>query len=122
MNMKRQKGKGEKRGSRFNPAAAGLLLPPTINRGVIKMLLRILLPSAFCLLPFAFTSAQSGRQTQPPPRLPSMSQHEGQKPAPAPTPQNPPPPQDTRPRRATEEPPQDDSPIKLSASLVTVIT
>jgi Ca-activated chloride channel family protein len=45
-----------------------------------------------------------------------MSQHQGQKPAPAP------PAQDTRPRRVAEEPPQDDSPIKLSADLVTVIT
>ncbi|HXG68607.1 MAG TPA: VWA domain-containing protein, partial [Blastocatellia bacterium] len=58
---------------------------------------------------------QSGRQPDKPP-----SQQPG-KPAP-------PPPQDTRPRRATEpeqEPKkedQDDAPIKLSASLVTVIT
>lgn len=78
------------------------------------MLLRILLPLAFCLLPFALSSAQSGRQTQAPPRQPSMSQHEGQKPTPPPS-------QDTRPRRATDEA-QDDSPIKLSADLVTVIT
>jgi Ca-activated chloride channel family protein len=116
MNMKRQKAKGEKQKARFNSAAASLLLPPTIHRGFTKLLLRILLPSAFCLLPLAFTSAQSGRQTQPAPRQSSASQQEGQKPAPAP------PSQDSRPRRATEEPQQDDTPIKLSASLITVIT
>lgn len=48
-----------------------------------------------------------------------MSQHEGQKPAPPA--QDPRPSQDTRPRRVTDEA-QDDSPIKLSADLVTVIT
>jgi Ca-activated chloride channel family protein len=83
------------------------------------MLLRILLPLAFCLLPLVFSSAQSGRQPQPPARPSSTSQHEGQKPAPAP--QDPRPSQDTRPRRVTDEA-QDDSPIKLSADLVTVIT
>jgi Ca-activated chloride channel homolog len=94
-------------------AVANLFLPPSTNRGFARMLLRILLPFAFCLSLFAFSSAQSGRQSQPPPRQPSTSQQ--QKPAPAP------PAQDTRPRRVTEDP-QDDAPIKLSADLVTVIT
>jgi hypothetical protein len=119
------------------------ILPPTINRRVIKWLLRaiedwrtdarrrtdsspharrrptakvwlaVFLPFAFCLLPFAF--AQSGRQ---PPQSPPH-----QPPAPKPVPKTAEPPaQDSRPRRATEEP-QDDGPaLKLSADLVTVIT
>jgi Ca-activated chloride channel family protein len=72
------------------------------------------LPFAFCLLPFAF--AQSGRQPQQ-----SPPQH--QPPAPKPVPKTTEPPtQDSRPRRAAEEP-QDDGPaLKLSADLVTVIT
>lgn len=80
-------------------------------------------------MPLAFSSAQSGRQVQTPARQSSMSQHEGQKPAPPPPPpsQDTRPPQDarpspdTRPRRVGDEA-QDDSPIKLSADLVTVIT
>ncbi|HVG18062.1 MAG TPA: VWA domain-containing protein [Blastocatellia bacterium] len=114
--MKRKKGKEQ--GANVSPAAI-LLLPPIIHRRFARALLRILLPLAFCLLPFALSSAQSGRQTQPPPRPSSVSQHEGQKPAPPS--QDARPPQDTRPRRVADED-QDDSPIKLSASLVTVIT
>jgi VWFA-related protein len=61
----------------------------------------VFLISAFCLLSFAIVSAQSGRQqTQSKPT---------------------PPPQETRPRRATTDE-QDDKPIKISADLVTVIT
>jgi Ca-activated chloride channel family protein len=65
---------------------------------------------AFCLLPFALVSAQSGRPI--PPRDPS-AQEPGKRPAPSAT--------DSRPRRAIEEG-QDEGAIKLSASLVTVIT
>ncbi|MFP5264419.1 MAG: VWA domain-containing protein [Blastocatellia bacterium] len=114
--MKSHKGKEQR--ANVNPAAT-LLLPPPSHRRFAGMLLRILLPLALCLAPPALSSAQSGRQPQPPARPPSMSQHEGQKPAPPA--QDPRPSQDTRPRRVTDEA-QDDSPIKLSADLVTVIT
>lgn len=67
---------------------------------------------AFFLLPFAF--AQSGRQTPPPPKPQPPSQSQGRRPVT-------PPADETRPRRATEEP-QDDKPLKLKADLVTVIT
>jgi Ca-activated chloride channel family protein len=67
-------------------------------------------------LPFAF--GQSGRQPQQaqqtPPRPPA---------APKPTPKaTEAPAQDSRPRRATDEPQDDGPPLKLSADLVTVIT
>jgi Ca-activated chloride channel family protein len=71
-----------------------------------------LLLFAFCFLPFAFVSAQSGRQIPPPPREPA-AQEPGKRPAPPST--------DTRPRRAGDEA-QDENAIKLSADLVTVIT
>ncbi|HXG91207.1 MAG TPA: VWA domain-containing protein [Blastocatellia bacterium] len=81
------------------------------RRGVVLLLL-----FAFCFLPFAFTQAQSGRQT-PPATKPSSQDVSGKSSAAA---------QETRPRRATQEPQrqedQDEKPIKLSASLVTVIT
>lgn len=79
------------------------------------MVIAALLPSAFCLLPFAF--AQSGRQPQPPqpPPKPALSPTPKPKPAEAPA-------QESRPRRATEEPQDDAPPLKLSADLVTVIT
>src|SRR6266850_3095977 len=70
------------------------------------------LPFAFCLLPFAF--AQSGRPTPPPPKPQPPAGSQGRRPVPPPT-------EDTRPRRATEEP-QEEKPIKLKADLVTVIT
>lgn len=63
-----------------------------------------------CSLVPAFAFSQSGRQTQPPPK---------------PTPQKPSAPpaqQETRPRRVNQDERQDDSPIKLSADLVTAIT
>lgn len=73
-----------------------------------------LFPLAFALflLPFAF--AQSGRQPPPPPKPQPPSQSQGRRPVT-------PPADETRPRRATEEP-QDDKPLKLKADLVTVIT
>ncbi|HEX8186588.1 MAG TPA: VWA domain-containing protein [Blastocatellia bacterium] len=115
--MKKQNITPEIASRRAPESGSRKLLPPSItDRRFAQMSSRAVLPFAFCLSLFAFSSAQSGRQTQPPPRQPSMSQHQGQKPAPAP------PAQDTRPRRVAEEPPQDDSPIKLSADLVTVIT
>jgi Ca-activated chloride channel family protein len=117
MIMKKQNITPEIASRRAPESGSRKLLPPSItDRRFAQMSSRAVLPFAFCLSLFAFSSAQSGRQTQPPPRQPSMSQHQGQKPAPAP------PAQDTRPRRVAEEPPQDDSPIKLSADLVTVIT
>jgi len=76
-----------------------------------------LLVIAFCLLPFAFaSSAQSGRQPQSPPQ-----QQTHQPPPPPPKPKATQAP-DSRPRRAADEPQQDETPLKLSASLVTVIT
>ncbi|MEK6324847.1 MAG: VWA domain-containing protein [Acidobacteriota bacterium] len=56
--------------------------------------------------------AQSGRQAPPAPKPQPPSQ--GRRPVPPPT-------DETRPRRAAEEP-QEDKPIKLKADLVTVIT
>jgi len=82
----------------------------------VRVWLAVFLPFAFCLLPFAFArSAQSGRQPQQAPQR--------QPPAPKPAPKTTEPPaQDSRPRRATDEP-QDDGPaLKLSADLVNVIT
>src|ERR1044072_2570818 len=116
-----------------NRAVGNFLLPPTTNPGFIsagfirmlmraaallpakKIALRIFLPLLFCLLPFAFSQAQSGRQTAPPPKAPSVSQDPNKKPTP------PAPAESPRPRRAPEED-QDDKPLKLSADLVTVIT
>ncbi|HKP86105.1 MAG TPA: VWA domain-containing protein [Blastocatellia bacterium] len=109
---------------------SNLILPPVINRSFFRMLLGaasrlgakkiipgMLLPFAFCLLPFAFpaASAQSGRQNPPPPptRQPPSSQEPVKRPSPTE--------QETRPRRANTED-QDDKPLKLSADLVTVIT
>lgn len=120
--MKKAKGKMQK--AKMNIKAAALLLPPTINPGFIKMLmraavslsakkimLRAVLPFAFCLLPMVFTEAQSGRQTPPPPK----QQEPVKRPGPASG-------QETRPRRVTDEDQQDDKPVRLSADLVTVIT
>ena len=67
---------------------------------------------AFLLLPFSF--AQSGRPTPPAPKPQPPSQSQGRRPVT-------PPAEETRPRRATDEP-QEDKPIKLKADLVTVIT
>lgn len=124
-------------------ASPGFILPPALNRRLVEWLLGVLnrrgaraqrragasrrprmrapfwlaavLPFAFCLLPFAFASAQSGRQPQQAqPPAPKPAQKPAQKPTdPAP---------DSRPRRAAEEPQEDDTPLKLSADLVTVIT
>jgi len=58
--------------------------------------------------------AQSGRQTPPPPKPQPPPQSQGRRPVS-------PPAEETRPRRATEDP-QDDKPLKLKADLVTVIT
>jgi Ca-activated chloride channel family protein len=126
--MKSQNAERKTQESGGNRTVGNLLLPPTTNPGFIRILmriasrlpakkiaLRIFLPLLFCLLPFAFSRAQSGRQTAPPPRQPSVSQDPNKKPTP------PPPGQETRPRRATDED-QDDKPLKLSADLVTVIT
>ena len=120
------------------------ILPPTTNHRVMRWLLRVItlrrasaehrmgaqrrsgtrptarvwlavcLPFAVCLLPFAL--GQSGRQPQQP-----SQQH--QPPPPKPTPKaNEAPAQESRPRRAAEEPQDDSTPLKLSADLVTVIT
>jgi hypothetical protein len=67
---------------------------------------------ALLLLPFAF--AQSGRQPPPPPKPQPPAQAQGKRPVV-------PPADDTRPRRANDEP-QEDTPLKLKADLVTVIT
>ena len=67
---------------------------------------------AFLLFPLAF--AQSGRQTPPPPKPQPPPQSQGRRPVTPPV-------DESRPRRATEEP-QDDKPLKLKADLVTVIT
>jgi Ca-activated chloride channel homolog len=120
--MKKAEGKMQK--AKVSIKAAALLLPPTINPGFIKMLMRAArslgakkillragLPFAFCFLPVAFTVAQSGRQTPPPPK----QQEPVKRPGPAPG-------QETRPRRITDEDQQDDKPVRLSADLVTVIT
>src|ERR1044071_3251246 len=79
-----------------------------VRRSFAFCLLPFALSFAFCFLPCA--SAQSGRPI--PPRDPS-AQEPGKRPAPSAT--------DSRPRRAIEEG-QDEGAIKLSASLVTVIT
>jgi Ca-activated chloride channel family protein len=107
--------------AKVNVKAAALLLPPTINPGFIKMLmravsakkllLRAFLPFALCLLPFAFTAAQSGRQTPPPPKQQEPVKRPGSAPS-----------QESRPRRVADEDQQDDKPVRLSADLVTVIT
>lgn len=73
----------------------------------------ILLPFVFLLLPFAF--AQSGRQTPAPPKPQPPSASQGRKPV------TPPGGEETRPRRVGDEP-QQDTPIRLKADLVTVIT
>src|SRR2546422_3852143 len=57
--------------------------------------------------------AQSGRPTPPPPKPQPPSQSQGRRPVT-------PPAEETRPRRAGDEP-QQDKPIKLKADLVTVI-
>jgi Ca-activated chloride channel homolog len=83
--------------------------------GMIQVLqgaLLMFLPFVFCLLPFAF--AQSGRPTPPAPKPQQPAGSQGRRPVPAP-------PDETRPRRANEEP-QEEKPIKLKADLVTVIT
>src|SRR5690242_10029276 len=63
---------------------------------------------------FSFAFGQSGRQTPPPPKPQPPAQQQGRRPVS-------PPADETRPRRATDEP-QDDKPVKLKADLVTVIT
>lgn len=85
-------------------------LGPTRRRRVAPSLSALAL--IIFLLPFAF--AQSGRQPQPPPKPQPPAQQQGRRPVT-------PPADETRPRRATEEP-QDDKPLTLKADLVTVIT
>jgi Ca-activated chloride channel family protein len=82
------------------------------GHGVRSLLLS--LPFSFLLFPFAFALAQSGRQTPPPPKPQPPPQSQGRRPVT-------PPADETRPRRAADEP-QDDKPLKLKADLVTVIT
>jgi Ca-activated chloride channel homolog len=83
-----------------------------ISIQVVHRALLMSLPFAFCLLPFAF--AQSGRPTPPAPKPQPPAGSQGRRPVPPPT-------EETRPRRATDEP-QEEKPIKLKADLVTVIT
>jgi Ca-activated chloride channel homolog len=64
------------------------------------------------LLPPAL--AQSGRQPPPPPKPQPSPQSQGRRPVTPPV-------DETRPRRATDDP-QDDKPLRLKADLVTVIT
>ena len=64
------------------------------------------------LLPLTF--AQSGRQTPPPPKPQPPPQSQGRRPVTPPS-------DETRPRRATDDP-QDEKPLKLKADLVNVIT
>jgi Ca-activated chloride channel family protein len=86
------------------------------RRSTAQIWLALVLPFAFCLLPFAF--AQSGRQPQQPQQTPPRPPA-----APKPTPKaTDAPAQDNRPRRTTDEPQDDGPPLKLSADLVTVIT
>jgi len=73
----------------------------------------LFLPFVFCLLPLAF--AQSGRPTPPAPKPQPPAGSQGKRPV------TPPPTDESRPRRATDEP-QEEKPIKLKADLVTVIT
>src|SRR5215208_4509173 len=70
----------------------------------------LLIALSCALLIPAFAFSQSGRQTPPPPKPTT------QKPTGSTTQQ------ETRPRRVNQDDPQDDSPIKLSADLVTAIT
>src|SRR6478609_2054179 len=79
---------------------------------VLQGVLLMFLPFVFCLLPFAF--AQSGRPTPPAPKPQPPAGSQGRRPVPAPD-------EETRPRRANEEP-QEEKPIKLKADLVSVIT
>src|SRR6185436_16247587 len=74
--------------------------------------LPMVLAFAFCILPLAF--AQSGRPTPPAPKPQPPAGSQGRRPVS-------PPADETRPRRAAEEP-QEEKPIKLKADLVTVIT
>ena len=62
---------------------------------------------SFLLLMFLFSFAfgQSGRQTPPPPKPQPPAQQQGRRPVNSPA-------DETRPRRATDEP-QDDKPVKL---------
>jgi len=97
--MRRRDGETARRGEGA-PVAPSPLLPLSLF-----LLVSFLLPSAF---------AQSGRQTPPAPKPQPPPQSQGRRPVA-------PPADETRPRRATEEP-QDDKPLKLKADLVTVIT
>ena len=83
------------------------------KKGGVQALL-LFLPFSFFLFPFALALAQSGRQTPPPPKPQPPPQSQGRRPVT-------PPADETRPRRAADEP-QDDKPLKLKADLVTVIT
>lgn len=87
-----------------------LFLTPTTHHKLTRLLQSLVLPLLFCLLPFAFVTAQSGRQTPPKPQPPPQSQ--GKRPV---TPAK----EDSN--RAPGEQ-QDEKPIKLRAELVTVIT
>jgi len=89
-----------------------LFLPPTTYQKFARLLLSLILPVSFCLLPFGFATAQSGRQTPPPPKPQLPPQSQGKRPVP-------PPKEDSS--RTTGEP-QDEKPIKLRAELVTVVT
>ncbi|MEN3333925.1 MAG: Ca-activated chloride channel [Blastocatellia bacterium] len=156
MSMENQKAKGKRQKAKVESPTThsiwssatrlSLILPPTLNRRVIKWLLgaiepagtglspnlsstpqaktrwpvRVLLaaflPFTFCLLPFAF--ARSAQSGRQPQQAP---QHQPPAPKPAPkTAESPT--QDSRPRRIADDP-QDEGPaLKLSADLVTVIT
>lgn len=82
------------------------------GRRVNQRALLMVLAFAFCILPLAF--AQSGRPTPPAPKPQPPAGSQGRRPVS-------PPADETRPRRASEEP-QEEKPIKLKADLVTVIT
>jgi Ca-activated chloride channel family protein len=82
------------------------------GRRVNQRALLMVLAFAFCILPLAF--AQSGRPTPPAPKPQPPAGSQGRRPVT-------PPADETRPRRAGEEP-QEEKPIKLKADLVTVIT
>ena len=94
------------------PSSAQPIRIPGSSQFYIAALLLVLL--VFFVFPFAL--AQSGRQTPQPPKPQPPAQSQGRRPVT-------PPADETRPRRASEEPPaQEDKPVKLRADLVTVIT
>ncbi len=95
-----------------NSKRSGLSLPPMIHQVFARIVLRLLPALSFCVLPLAFVTAQSGRQPPPPPKPEPPSHSQGRRPALPPSREEP-----ARPADA-----QDETPIKLRAELVTVIT